>query len=143
MPLVTFGNNLSFEFTCYNIDLEKSLSRFLEASPLSWEVLPKNNFNSSRPNPGRREKIKLNVYLYTSFWCLKRFWNTTKKWCFSFNIFLCIQTSRGTIVEISRSSLRFTNVHFKGFFYRISCLKIFWRLSVSYFLWTMQIDIYR
>ena len=48
-------------------------------------------FNSSRPNLGRREKIKLNFYFHTSLWCLKRFyesfkglrktfWGTTKKW---------------------------------------------------------------
>ena len=30
--------------------------------------------NSSRPNPGRREKISLNVYFHTSLWCLKRFY---------------------------------------------------------------------
>ena len=28
-------------------------------------------FNPSRPNPGRREKIKLNFYFHTSLWCLK------------------------------------------------------------------------
>ena len=27
----------------------------------------------SRPNPGRREKIKLNFYFLTSLWCLKTF----------------------------------------------------------------------
>ena len=30
--------------------------------------------NPSRPNPGRREKIKLNFYFHTSLWCLKRFY---------------------------------------------------------------------
>ena len=46
--------------------------------------------NPSRPNLGRKEKIKLNLYFHTSFWCLKRFyeglkdlhktfWGTTKK----------------------------------------------------------------
>ena len=29
--------------------------------------------NSSRLNPGRREKIKLNFYFHTSLWCHKRF----------------------------------------------------------------------
>ena len=44
----------------------------------------------SRPNPGPRENMKLNFYVYTSLWCLKRyykglkdlletFWGTTKK----------------------------------------------------------------
>ena len=46
--------------------------------------------NPSRPNPGRREKIKLSFYFRTSLWYLKRFykglkglyktfWGTTKK----------------------------------------------------------------
>ena len=46
--------------------------------------------NHSRPNPGRREKIKLNFYFQISLWCFKRFyeglkglhktfWRTTKK----------------------------------------------------------------
>ena len=29
--------------------------------------------NPSRPNPGRREKIKLNFYFHASLWCRKRF----------------------------------------------------------------------
>ena len=47
------------------------------------------HFNPSRPNPRRREKIKLNFYFHT-LWCQKRFykglkdlhktfWGTTKK----------------------------------------------------------------
>ena len=46
--------------------------------------------NPSRPNTGRREKIKLNFYFHFSLWCLKKFykglkslhetfWSTTKK----------------------------------------------------------------
>ena len=35
--------------------------------------------NPSRPNPGRREKIKLNFYFHTSLWCLKRFYEGLKK----------------------------------------------------------------
>ena len=35
-------------------------------------------FNPSRPNPGRREKIKLNFYFHTSLWCLKRFYEGLK-----------------------------------------------------------------
>ena len=31
-------------------------------------------FISSRLNPGRREKIKLNFHFHTSLWCLKRFY---------------------------------------------------------------------
>ena len=30
-----------------------------------------NRLNPFRPNPGRREKIKLNFYFLTSLWCLK------------------------------------------------------------------------
>ena len=47
-------------------------------------------FNPSRPNPERREKIKLNFYFHISLWCLTRFykglkgldktfWGTTEK----------------------------------------------------------------
>ena len=32
----------------------------------------------SRPNPERREKIKLNLYFHTSLWCLKRFYEGLK-----------------------------------------------------------------
>ena len=61
-------------------------------------------FNPSLPNPGRREKIKLNFYFHTSFWCLERFyeglkdhlktfWGTTKK-CENKNLtFISIQLS--------------------------------------------------
>ena len=35
-------------------------------------------FNLFRPNPGRREKIKLNFYFYISLWCLKRFYEGLK-----------------------------------------------------------------
>ena len=49
------------------------------------------SFNPPRPNPGRREKLKLNFYFHTSLWCLKRFyeglkclhetfWGTAKKY---------------------------------------------------------------
>ena len=34
--------------------------------------------NSSRPNPGRREKINLNLYFHTSLWCLKWFYEGLK-----------------------------------------------------------------
>ena len=66
-----------------------------------WQLWPTNrasfqftinisNVSPSCPNPGRREKIKLNFYFHTSLWCLKRFyeglkgfhktfWDTTKK----------------------------------------------------------------
>ena len=50
-------------------DTDKSLTNHLE-------VL-KQHFTSNpyRPNPGRREKIKLNVKITpTSLWCLKRFY---------------------------------------------------------------------
>ena len=35
-------------------------------------------FNPSRPNPGRREKSKLDFYFHTSLWCLKRFYECLK-----------------------------------------------------------------
>ena len=34
--------------------------------------------NPFRPNPGRREKIKLHFYFQTSLWCLKRFYEGLK-----------------------------------------------------------------
>ena len=34
--------------------------------------------NPSCPNPGRREKIKLNFYFHTSLRCLKRFYEGLK-----------------------------------------------------------------
>ena len=48
------------------------------------------SINPFRPNPGRREKSKLNFYFHSSLWCLKRFyedlqglhktfWGTTRK----------------------------------------------------------------
>ena len=68
-------------FNEINIAL-KNLSEWLKTNKLS--------VNLSRPNPGRREKIKLNFYFHTSLWYLKRFyeglkglrktfWDTTKK----------------------------------------------------------------
>ena len=36
------------------------------------------HYNPSRPNPGRREKIKLNFYFHTSLGCLKRFYEGLK-----------------------------------------------------------------
>ena len=32
------------------------------------------DFNPSRPDPGRREKINLNFYFHTSLWCLRKFY---------------------------------------------------------------------
>ena len=37
-------------------------------------LLKRNNFNTSRSNPGRREKIELNFYFHTSLCYLKRFY---------------------------------------------------------------------
>ena len=37
-------------------------------------VLENRDFNLFCSNPGRREKIKLNFYFYTSFWFLKTFY---------------------------------------------------------------------
>ena len=36
------------------------------------------SINPSRPNPGRREKIKSNFYFHTSLWYLKRFYKGLK-----------------------------------------------------------------
>ena len=53
--------------------------------------------NPSRPNPGRREKVKLNFDFYTSLWCLKRFYEGFMRhhkevWKSKFNlIFISIQ----------------------------------------------------
>ena len=51
--------------------------------------------NYSGPDPRQREKINLNFYFHTSFWCIKRFydslkdlhnfWGTTKK-CENINL---------------------------------------------------------
>ena len=73
---------------------------------------PSAKFNHSRRSPGRREKINLNFYFYTSLWCLKRFyedpkvlhktiWCTTKKWkYFYFNIiFLNAQDGKGLALQ--------------------------------------------
>ena len=32
------------------------------------------SFNSSRPDPGRREKNNLKIYFHTSLWCLRKFY---------------------------------------------------------------------
>ena len=36
------------------------------------------NFNPSRPDPGKREKINLNFYFHTSLWCIKKFYEGRK-----------------------------------------------------------------
>ena len=54
-------------------------------------------FNPSGPNPGRREKIKLSFYFYTSLWCHKRFYETfwgTRKKCDNKNKFYFNTTFR-------------------------------------------------
>ena len=67
---------------------------YIEKGATTWYLLSDwsiNLVNLSRPNPERREKIKLNFYFYTSLRCLKRifegpkclhktFWGTTKKY---------------------------------------------------------------
>ena len=69
--------------------LSNSCFQILEL--IIWNFLTQRFFNPTCPNPGRREKIKLNFYFYTSLWCLKRFceglkglhktfWGTTKQW---------------------------------------------------------------
>ena len=40
---------------------------------------PSYHLNPSRPNPVRREKIKVNFYFYTSLSCLKRFYEGLKR----------------------------------------------------------------
>ena len=39
---------------------------------------PDQLFNPSRTDPGRREKINLNLYFHTSLWCFKRFYEGLK-----------------------------------------------------------------
>ena len=43
---------------------------------LLWSYGPDSHsiLKTSRPNPGRSEKIKLNLYFRTSLWCLKKFY---------------------------------------------------------------------
>ena len=45
-----------------------------------------NQVNPSPPNPGRREKIKVNFYFHTSLWCLKRFYESSTKKCENKNL---------------------------------------------------------
>ena len=45
-------------------------------SKIFWSIM--NIINASHPNPGRREKIKLNFYFHTSLWCPKRFYEGLK-----------------------------------------------------------------
>ena len=62
---------------------------FMEKNRM-WNPKSESQINPSRPNPGQREKIKLNFYFHTFSWCLKKFyeglnglhktfWGTTKK----------------------------------------------------------------
>ena len=66
---------------CFNTFLETAISAFILQVFKTWFserfVSINSNIkalNPSRPNPGRREKIKLNFYFCTSLWCLKRFY---------------------------------------------------------------------
>ena len=45
---------------------------------LTYAVQHDGDINPSRPNPGPREKIKLNFYFDTYLWCLKRFYEGLK-----------------------------------------------------------------
>ena len=47
-------------------------------SSMYYDCLASTGFNPSRPNPRRREKIKLHFYFHTSLWCLKRFYEGHK-----------------------------------------------------------------
>ena len=60
------------------------------------KIWKKGEVNSSRPNPGRREKIKLNFCFHVSLWCLKKFYEALKA-------FILIQLSE------MHSMLRFKN----------------------------------
>ena len=51
--------------------IEVGFSGGIEVWNIGWKCVNKNS-NPSRPNPGRREKIKLNFYFHTSLWCLKK-----------------------------------------------------------------------
>ena len=72
---------LSFKFLVWSVQI--CVSTYL--------MYRKDLISPSRPNPGRREKSKVNFYFHTSLWCLKRFyeclkglhkifWCTTKKY---------------------------------------------------------------
>ena len=45
---------------------------------INSDVVFETQFNPFRPNPWRREKMKLNFYFYDSFWCLERFYEGLK-----------------------------------------------------------------
>ena len=65
-----------------NINVYKKDTRATQFSSLYcqlWKLISINAFNRSYPDPGRREKINLNFYFYTSSWCLKRFWKNFQK----------------------------------------------------------------
>ena len=40
---------------------------------------PRSYLNPSRPNPRQRERINLNFYIYTTLWCLQRFYEDIKR----------------------------------------------------------------
>ena len=46
----------------------------LDTKCFSLKIIQKIRAKSSRPDPRRREKINLNFYFHTSFWCIKRFY---------------------------------------------------------------------
>ena len=43
-----------------------------------WNSKSESQINPSRPNPGQREKVKLNFYFHTFLWCLKKFYEGLK-----------------------------------------------------------------
>ena len=55
-----------------------------EISSLIWkdnilrQMVCFDGFNLSRPDPGRREKINVNLYFHTSLWYLKGFYEGLK-----------------------------------------------------------------
>ena len=80
----------SSQFYCLDMALFLDIVRVTETRRLPFFSKRKKNINSSRLDPGRREKINLNFYFQTSLWYLKRFyeglkclhktfWGTTKK----------------------------------------------------------------
>ena len=46
---------------------------------LTWK---REMLNPCRSDPGRRDKINLNFYFHTSFWCLKSFYEGLKVLCY-------------------------------------------------------------
>ena len=76
VDLKTSGNSKELPIFCCLLGPTSSQTF---PAPVPHQFLP----HQFCPDFGRREKINLNIYLYMSLWCFKRFyeglWGTTKK----------------------------------------------------------------